>query len=201
MGNIETLAERILDESDWQLKSSGSILKQTVNEPLYAIQLNRNLTGYDMEDKNKTISLTAGKIVYAFYSNIINKESLVQFLYADTYEIDDDNVITNSPNWYVENISYNNEGIPDFATTFGISEIYRGKRLVRKVATKYDSTIDKYVNVYKNGNEEVYGFTETEYTSPATVRSYVTNPNSYDSYTGWEVGGTTVNGSMNFPTL
>lgn len=201
MGNIETLAERILDESDWQLKNSGTILKQTVNEPLYAIQLNRNLTGYDMENKSKTISLTAGKIVYAFYSNIVNKESLVQFLYADTYEIDDDNVITNSPNWYVENISYNNEGIPDFATTLGISDIYRGKRLVRKVATKYDSTIDKYVNVYKNGNEEVYGFTETEYTSPATVRSYVTNPNSYDSYTGWEIGGTTVNGSMNFPTL
>jgi hypothetical protein len=37
MGNIETLAERILDESDWQLRPSGEILKQTIEEPLYKI--------------------------------------------------------------------------------------------------------------------------------------------------------------------
>jgi hypothetical protein len=37
MGNIETLAERVLEESDWQLKSSNTILKQTVEEPLYLI--------------------------------------------------------------------------------------------------------------------------------------------------------------------
>ena len=201
MGNIETLAERILDESDWQLRKSGKILKQTVNEPLYAIQINRNLIGYDMENKDKTISLTTGKIIYAFYNNIVNQESLVQFLYADNYELDDDGVIINSPNWYFNNISYNNEGLPDFAITMGISDKYRGKRLVRKVATKYDATIDKYVNIYQNGNEEVYGFTETEYASPATVRSYITNPNSYDSYLGWEVGGTLVSDSMTFPKL
>jgi hypothetical protein len=35
MGNIEYLAEEILKESDWELKPSGEILKQTLEEPLY----------------------------------------------------------------------------------------------------------------------------------------------------------------------
>jgi hypothetical protein len=72
---------------------------------------------------------------------------------------------------------------------------------VRKAKTTYDSTIDKYVNVYLNGNEEVYGFTEVEYNSPATVRSYITNGSNYDSYTGWEVGGAKVGGIVKFPSL
>ena len=37
MGNIETLAERVLEESDWQLRPSGEVLKQTIEEPLYKI--------------------------------------------------------------------------------------------------------------------------------------------------------------------
>ena len=113
----------------------------------------------------------------------------MQLLYADTYEVDDDYIITNSPNWYLENVTYNTNGIPDFTNEMGISGEYRGRRLVRKVKTKYDPTIDKYVNIYKDSQgKEIYGYTETEYISPATVRSYVTNPNSYESYTGWEVG-------------
>ena len=186
-GNIETLAERILDESDWQLQSSGEILKQTLEEPLYHVQLSRNITLKDMEGKKGDITLQAGKLVYVFYNNIVNKERYVQFLYADTYEVDDDNFIINSPNWFLENVTYNSEGIPDFTNKLGISETYRGRRLVRKIRTAYDSTIDKYVNIYNNG--EIYGYSETEYTSPATVRSYVTNPNGYESYTGWEIGG------------
>jgi hypothetical protein len=68
--------------------------------------------------------------------------------------------------------------------------------------TRYDSTIDKYVNVYKDGDREIYGYTEVEYTSPATVRSYITNPTGFSSYTGWEVGGSQLSsGEVTFPTL
>lgn len=196
MGNIETLAERILDESDWQLQPSGEILKQTLEEPLYHVLLSRNITLKDMEGKKEDITLQAGKLVYVFYNNIVNKERYVQFLYADTYEVDDDNFIVNSPNWYLENVTYNSDGIPDFTNKLGISETYRGRRLVRKIRTAYDSTIDKYVNIYNNG--EIYGYSETEYTSPATVRSYVTNPNGYESYTGWEIGSSS---DKTFPKL
>lgn len=185
MGNIETLAERVLEESDWQLRSSGEVLKQTIEEPLYKIQLSRDVTLKDMEGEVDDIIVSANSFIYAFYSNITNEETFVQLLYADDYETNDDNIITNSPNWYIEGIEYSG-GKPTFASTMTISSEYRGNRLVRKVRAKYDVTIDKYVNVYNNG--AIYGYTETEYLSPATVHSYVTNPNSFDSYTGWEVG-------------
>ena len=185
MGNIETLAERVLEESDWQLRPSGEVLKQTIEEPLYEIQISRDVTLKDMEGEADDITVSANSFIYAFYSNITNEETFVQLLYANDYETDDDHIITNSPNWYIEGVEYSN-GKPTFANTMTISSEYRGNRLVRKVKTKYDATIDKYVNVYNNG--AIYGYTETEYLSPATVRSYVTNPNSFDSYTGWEVG-------------
>ena len=195
MGNIETLAKRVLDESDWQLRPSNEILKQTIEEPLYKIQLAETIILKDMEGKVEDITIQRNEFVYAFYSNIVNEETYVQLLYAETYKTNDDHIITNSPNYYLEGVSYT-DGKPNFAANMSIDTEYRGERLVRKVKTKYDSTIDKYVNVYNNGS--IYGYTETDYLSPAAVRSYVTNPNSYDSYTGWEVGCSSDN---IFPTL
>jgi hypothetical protein len=40
MGNITTLAEYILDESDWRLGKDNTVISQTKEEPLYAIKLN-----------------------------------------------------------------------------------------------------------------------------------------------------------------
>lgn len=201
MGNVTTLAEVILDESDWQLKEGSDILQQRIQEPLYKIQLNQPIDAKNMEDNNEKLSLAAGKFIYAFYNNIVNQQPYLQFLYAEEYELNDDSVITNSPNWFIEKVTYSNEGLPAFAAEMAISSEYRGERIVRKVQTKYDATIDKYVSVYNDGTQDIYGFTETDYASPATVRSFVTNPNSYDTYDGWEVGGANVNESVVFPEL
>ena len=203
MGNINTLAERVLDESDWKLRDSGEILKQTIEEPLYQIQLSKDVTLTNMEDSSDTLTLAANKFIYAFYNNIVNEQPYVQFLYAEEYEVDDDHIITNSPNWFLDGVTYNSEGMPDFAISMAISDIYRGRRLVRKVRTKFDATINKYVNVYKesigNGQyREIYGYTESDYTSPGIIQSCVTNPNNYDSYTGWETG---CSSEGNFPEL
>ena len=189
MGNIEYLAEEVLRESDWKLKPSGEILKQTLEEPLYQVRLNKTITLKDMEGVKSDLTLNSGAVVFVFYNSIVTESPYVQFLYAVEYEVDDDYIITNSPNWYLENVTYNGDGVPDFTNEMAISNTYRGRRLVRKVKTKYDATIDKYVNVYRDSSgNEIYGYSEVEYISPATVRSYITNPNSYESYTGWEVG-------------
>lgn len=208
MGNIETLAEKILSESDWQLKRTGVTLKQTLEEPLYLVTLNQEIKVKNMENEEESISIEAGKQIYVFYSTIANEEPFTQLLYVEgsLYEEDDDHIITNSPNWYIiktieengekvditANIEYDS-GVPEYVAfnsqnepLMDISEQYRGKRLVRKPITKYDTITDKYVNVYNKGT--IYGYTEIEYTSPATVQSYVTNPNNYDSMTGWEKG-------------
>ena len=209
MGTIEELGERVLAESDWRLKPTGEKLKQTVEEPLYLIQLKQSIKVKNMENESETLVIASGKFVYGFYNNIVNKQSFVQFLYnaQGVYEIDDDHVITNSPNWIIvrddgSNVTYNSEGLPDFAASMAISDEYRGRRLVHQVLTRYDATIDKYVNVYKDGDREIYGYTEVEYTSPATVRSYITNPTGFSSYAGWEVGGyKTTSGEITFPKL
>ena len=196
MGTIQELAEIVLDESDWQLEESDT-LRQFIEEPLYQLKLNQSLVVKDMmSDETKTIP--NGSLIYGFYSNIANRQAYLQLLYAETYEVNDDFVITNSKNWYIDNAEYGEDGLPTFASAMGISDEYRGERLVRKATTKYDSTIDKYVSVYKQDNgEEIYGYTETEYTSPVAVRSLITNGTGYDSTIGWEVGG--VDGE--FPVL
>ena len=189
MGNIDYLAEEILKESDWKLKKTGEILKQTLEEPLYHAQINKSIVLKDMEGKESDIVLDPGTFIYIFYNSIINKNPYVQFLYAEEYKVDDDYIITNSPNWYLDGVQYNQDDYPDFIDNLVISDKYRGRRLVRKIKTKYDATIDKYVGVYEDeSGKEIYGYTETEYISSATVRSYITNANSYESETGWEVG-------------
>ena len=209
IGTVEELGEKILAESDWRLKSTGEKLKQTVEEPLYLIQLKQSIKVKNMENESETLTIASGKFVYGFYNNIVNKQGFVQFLYnaQGVYEIDDDHVITNSPNWIIvrddgSNVTYNSEGLPDFAASMAISDEYRGRRLVHQVLTRYDATIDKYVNVYTDGTREICGYTEVEYTSPATVRSYITNPTGFSSYAGWEVGGFEGSGgSITFPEL
>ena len=212
MGNIEFLAEVILEESDWKLKKSGEVLKQTLEEPLYYIKTNQEIEVHDMEGKADPIKIEAGEWVYVFYNNIVNEEPFTQLLYVkkqgaeNPYISDDNHVITNSPNWFMaKTIQTENgekvvdtkvlykDGIPDYAALdasgqplMSISSNYRGKRLVRKAVTAYDAIIDKYVTVYDEG--KVYGFTETEYFSPATVRSFITNASNYDSDIGWEIG-------------
>jgi hypothetical protein len=37
------------------------------------------------------------------------------------------------------------------------------------VKTKYDSTIDRYVQIYENNNTTYYGYTENEYVSPTAI--------------------------------
>ena len=195
-GNIDYLASIILDESDWQLKPSDTI-KQTIEEPLYIAKLNAPLTLKDMEKKEQDLEVEAGAEVYIFYDSIINHSPYVQLLYVpnNRYEYDSNYVITNSPNWFVDGVNFNDE-IPEFTDGITISDKYRGRRLVRKVKTIYDATIDKYVGVYNKG--KIYGYTETEYASPATVRSYVTNASNYESSLGWEVGSDENGG---FPAL
>jgi hypothetical protein len=98
-------------------------------------------------------------------------------------------------------VQYDEEGKPTFAKSMDISDKYRGKRLVRKIKTAYDSNVDKYVKIYSDGDKEVYGYTEVEYVSPATAQSYITNAKDYDSTNGWEVGGISTDEGIIFPEL
>ena len=122
MGNITYLAEQILEESDWKLGGENDIISQTKEEPLYKILITSAITAKDMAGKEADIEIGSGKYIYGFYSVISNEEPYFQFLYREDgdYEIDDDRVITNSINYYLENVTYV-DGKPEFALSMEIS--------------------------------------------------------------------------------
>ena len=201
MGNVNDLGKFIISETDWELKTSDEILKEAIEEPLYKVILNKTIGAMNMET-NEVIEIEQGAEIFVFYSIIVDKNPYVQFIYEDNYETDSDYVITDASNWAIDSVKYLEDGKPEFAQVMEISDEYRGKRLVRKGITKFDSAIDKYVKVYKNyDGSEIYGYTEQEYTSPTAVVSYVTNPNNFDSTIGWDIGGISHNGEVAFPDL
>lgn len=190
MGNITTLAEVVLDESDWRLGEDNAVISQTKEEPLYEIKLNQAITGYNMKTKEQ-VDIAAEQTIFAFYNIIANQEPYFQFIYrADgKYEIDDDHVIINSSNYFLEDVEYSEEGLPSFASLMNVSSVYRGDKLVRQAITLFDSTIDKYVNVFDKNGTEYYGFTKSEYITPTAVQTFITNGEGFSSDSGWEVGG------------
>ena len=199
-GTINQLAKAVLEESDWKLEEAD-ILREFQEEPLYKIWLKTDIIITDMLDPNNQKILKAknngqASYIYGFYSNIINRDPFLQLLYAENYEVDGDSVITNSKNWYIDNVEYTGENwAPSFANIMELSSEYRGKRLVRKSTMIYDATIDKYVEKYiwnstdSNNGIEIYGFSENEYVSPIIVQSFITNPKDYESEDGWKIGG------------
>lgn len=202
MGNITTLGNTVLEGSDWKLGNDNSLLRQFKEEPLYEIVLNRDLEVTNILDESDKIVISKEQMVYGFYSIISNKEDYFQLLYnEDGYKVDDDYVITNSKIWFVQGVTYNKNGEPDFANGMGLSKDYRGERFVRQVKTKYDSTIDKYVQIYESNGDEYYGYTEREYVSPTTVQNFVTSPSGFVDYNGWEVGGVSVGEATEYPSL
>jgi hypothetical protein len=69
-----------------------------------------------MDDKAKSFSINTNGVIYVPYSVIESEESYFQFFYRSDgkYTVDDDSVITNSPNYYVTNIKYKN-GLPVYS--------------------------------------------------------------------------------------
>ena len=186
MGTIEQLAETILEGSDWKLAASDK-LKQFVEEPLYEIVLGENISAKEMETEVE-IAIPKGKKIYGFYSHVNDKISDFQFLYEENenFAVDDDLVIdkVEHPNYIINNTIFSDDK-PQFASSCVLTTKYRGMRLVRQIQIKYDSTIDKFVQVFKKDDEIYYGFQQTDYVTPTTVSNYVVNPSAFTSTTGW----------------
>jgi hypothetical protein len=104
------------------------------------IQLNKTIIAKNMQDETDDITINEGEYIYGLYTPINNKEPYFQFLYVpkigeddleETYKIDDNHVITNSKNWYLDGMTYNEDKSPTIAQSMILSEEYRGARLIR----------------------------------------------------------------------
>ena len=203
MGNITYLAGKILEESDWRIKENNDTLIQTLEEPLYRIKTNQVLSYRDMQDPSGTVKQFTGAVdIYVFYSNISEKSKRVQFLYnPDGYELDDDRIIINSPNYIIEEDTTYKNDIPNWAESVYFDSSVRGKKLVQQALIQFDAKINKYVNLYKKkdeGEKIYYGYTENEYVTPTAIKNYITNGEGFVSQSGWEVGS---NGNDEYPDL
>lgn len=217
MGKVEELAEYILAESDWTVRGNSN-LKQYREEPLYVLT-----TSQSIQAKNLTTAaiptIPEDSEILVFYSVIQNKEPFFQFLYVPpfngeiSYEIDQDYIIANEDCQYgIELDGAWSGDFPDFIDgsisleNLSVSDRFRGNRLVRQQLMKYDSVTDKYVNVYHaetsdDESVEVYGYTETEYISPAKVKTLVTNGQGFKNLSGWNISGARAEGKTVLPSL
>jgi hypothetical protein len=81
-GTVQELAERILEGTDWMVGENTETIKQTKEEPLYEITLNRDIVAFRESDGEESI-VSSGEKIYAFYSCVINNtKDYFQFLYA-----------------------------------------------------------------------------------------------------------------------
>lgn len=132
---------------------------------------------------------------------MINDSYEIQFLYANPYEVDVNNLLVTNGNCYlmedimcelddntnVLTIKKTNSLLFTIPMGEGVSENYRAERLVKSPLTEFDEVVDRYVTVCKenNTNKKVYLIENTEYTDPLAVVNLIANPTQYKNTNGW----------------
>jgi len=64
-----------------------------------------------------------------------------------------------------------------------LSTQYRAKRYVQSQKTVYNAIVDRYVNVYNDG--ELLGYQGTEFNDALAIVNLVTNPSNFSNISGW----------------
>lgn len=204
-GTINELAAAILEGTDWKL-GEDVILNQTIEEPVYEAEI-----ANELEIDEKT-TFNAGTKILVYYSTVTNRESYCQFWCdpSGAYKTESTNqLVLNGECYGLDGVSWV-EGIeisggvstPYIAAkngetmlfkvyeTRGVSDRYRAKRLVRKQKTIVDPKLDRTVNIYTKGEEQFYGYSETEYKDPTFVNSIVAMGENFSSTSsGWSGSG------------
>ena len=205
-GTVEQLAEKVLDGSDWKVKKGYSPIER-VKEPLFEYKIPEGTSiaavamkkGDDGTDKKITIS--ANEYIYFFYNDAefsepiesgkdgqwgIKAKDSVQILYfgrkiddeINPAAIDDGRVVIDDDFLF-------NYKIASAAVNVEVTG-YSGYRIQDRTRTIYEPTLDKYVEVYTNGSEEYFSYTETEYHVSPLIQNYLTNSTNFTSNAGWK---------------
>lgn len=205
-GTVEQLAEKVLDGSDWKVKKGYSPIER-VKEPLfeYKIPEGTSIAAVAMRKgdngSNEKITISANEYIYFFYNDAefseseesgtdgqwrIKAKDSVQILYFGRKIDDKDNPVAIDDGRVVIDDDYLfNYKIASAAVNVKVTG-YSGYRIQDRTRTIYESTLDKYVEVYTNGSEEYFSYTETEYHVSPLVQNYLTNSTNFTSNAGWK---------------
>ena len=205
-GTVEQLAEKVLDGSDWKVERGYSPIER-VKEPLfeYKIPEGTSIAAVAMRKgdngSNKEITISENEYIYFFYNDAEFSESIesgkngqwrikakesVQILYFGRKIDDEINPVAIDDGRIVIDDDYLfNYKIASAAVNVEVTG-YSGYRIQDRTRTVYESTLDKYVEVYTNGSEEYFSYTETEYHVSPLVQNYLTNSTNFTSNAGWK---------------
>lgn len=205
-GTVEQLAEKVLDGSDWKVKKGYSPIER-VKEPLFEYQIpeGTSIAAVAMrkgdDGSNERITISANEYIYFFYNDAefseseesgkdgqwgIKAKESVQILYFGRKIDDETNPVAIDDGRVVIDDDYLfNYKIASAAVNVKVTG-YSGYRIQDRTRTVYESTLDKYVEVYTDGTEEYFSYTETEYHVSPLVQNYLTNSTNFTSNAGWK---------------
>jgi hypothetical protein len=189
-GTVQELAERILEGTDWIVGENTETIKQTKEEPLYEIILNRDITAFRESDGEESI-IPSGEKIYAFYSCVINNtKDYFQFLYAKNgqYLVNKDDIIDADNGYHATlNVDVDALGVAEYTSK------YRGFRYIRAAKRVYSDLLKRYVDVYQDDNgATIHGYMDYKYLSPTTVENFITNSKDFTNYSGWKDANNTI---------
>lgn len=204
IGTAQELVERVIENTDWQFDEENSdIIYQETEEPVYEAMLLNNAPVYRDPD-GRRMQIAGGFPVLVYYSCAPDKENLkstIQFYYngKNTWDQDaNDMLVINGTSYTVNNVTWTS--FEDTVTAWsgptqlftlnlatGLSTRYRAKRYVQSQKTVYNSIVDRYVNVYNNG--DLLGYKTTEFNDALSAINLFTNPTNFKNTSGWKGEG------------
>lgn len=196
--NIE-LADKVLAGTDWEVDEENSdIIEELLIEPLFVGVLRSNIVVKNLRNEKEEEEIEAGQTVYLYYKQLVAKEkNTLSIVFSNNgFTVDQDRVIIGDkddnelPQYYVSSdFIYKKDGFtPDFIDGNGLtySTEYHGERLVCTQKSQYDANLGRYVDFYKDNNDNEYAcFTETEYIMPETLVNLITNGSDFKNTSGW----------------
>lgn len=190
-GTVEQLAEKVLEGSDWKVEKGYSPTEK-VQEPLFAYVLTQD-TAADAMKNDDRITIEKGQTIYFFYNDVEfiedeNGDGTWQVKAGDAIQIlwDGESVLPVDDNRTVVDDTFSfNYKIASAAVEVNVTG-YSGNRIQDRTRTIYEPTLDKYVEVYTNGVENYYSYTETKYNVSPLVQNYLTNSTNFTSSAGWK---------------
>lgn len=199
IGTAPELVEKVIEDTDWQFDAEGSdIIYQKIEEPVYEVVVSSNFSALQ-NPENTQATIQAGYPILLYYSCAPDKDNLknsIQFYYSGSneWQQDKNDMLVINGHCYSAGVTWNVDdnrataiinGTEVFTLNFssGLSINYRAERYVQSQKTVYNHIVDRYVNVYNNG--EVLGYQTTEFNDALAVVNLVTNPSNFSNTSGW----------------
>lgn len=206
-GTILDLAEKVIEPTNWVVdRIESDKIRGYIQEPLYygkvksgtTIKVINAIPSERPPENSGEETLAAEEEIYFFYSTIANKQiKNVHILRAKDKEdkwIEDDNKVVKGPNYrIIENISYGNDSnIPTFVENFKLITDFQGYRITYNSDSKWDPVTERYVDIYKAGDREIYHYTDFEYTTSDILTNFITSGHNFEfdgegAAPGWSV--------------